>query len=584
MYALKIATLIACAASLGAQEQAAWATRTISIQDLAGFDRRAPVPPAGQLIGGDFDTFRASMLSEGHEEWHIGSEIVEEVTRNSASFDDLEGADELDFRSSGGRFSISGNAATVKEVVDRIAFIAGVVSRPITIEAALYEADAAERIEDVLGAEPASQLAARLPRLWHARTAVRSGQTATLAQQRSRRIIRGHQVEVSINQWVADPVIVPVFEGVHVRVQPHRIPGQDRIVLFGHAVVAELEGPVVARPSGVVQIGSSDVPRVANSQFTFSGLVEADGGALVCSMLGDRATGRSYVLVVSATLGEPGPKSQAPIDLIPISALTTRSLSWRAAPQPPQENQYVGGINLLDGETVEEAERLEADHIHEVATYAIERDGDFHSSMHVAGGYLWVMGPEGERRRVRAVVEVLHRQWLRGATLDVESLSGSRRSDPSSRVFGAGDELGAGDIVHRIRIPALLGRPHAVLRGVESLTVTDLTAQIAEGAAASTAMVANVFDGILVNALVTDGAAGLAVDFDLQTESQSGQERRPSEILNGPDLYLPVSSRGSATHTGLIAPGTFVELGCSGQARLGTESVQLLQRVRVTPR
>ena len=175
-------------------------------------------------------------------------------------------------------------------------------------------------------------------------------------------------------------------------------------------------------------------------------------------------------------------------------------------------------------------------------------------------GYLIVFGDSDAQGRVVASLTRFQQEWLR--TMQVEATTSMESIGSEPGVFQRGvSSDGASATLHRVCFPALLGRPHFALRGLESTTIQDLEVEIAQRSAASNPIVVSTFSGVFVSILPYAQLEGIGAHVEIDLGQVAPTLRRPVETKTGGDLYLPQTDRSTFEHDGPVPLERPLELG-----------------------
>jgi hypothetical protein len=475
---------------------------------------------------------------------------------------------------------IAGSEDDVRRAREVVRGVGDVVGRPIRITVTVFRPGAIEEAKVVLppgGSEPQVR---GFEVLWEANTLTRSAVPVALTNERFTRFVRDLEVEVAQRADIGDPKTDVMFEGVRVVVEPHSLATNDGILLFGQIAVGERRGPVTTRSTGILDYPSIDVPLVETNCAAVSGLVE-DGGGLLLTIGGSLHGGGRTAVAISARFERPRADPGSRVAIYPTSALTTRGFDAMVAtndddssrlyrstdsPFPIVKRYQPPGFGVVDRSTLED-----------MATSAVAgRDG---VKVWSVGEFLAVSGDRDAQAAVASVLGQLEQQWLR--TVQVDVATEQRATNGGDGVFRRGDaNEPAGEPLHRVSLPALLGRPHFVIRGLESTAIQDLDVEIAQRAQASDPKVVSTFSGLVASLVPYGTERGVAADLSIDVAFVPTPIRRPVESRTGGDLYPPQTDYARFSHAGAIVLGEDRDLGDGPLVRLDGSVRQTRQKIR----
>lgn len=474
-----------------------------------------------------------------------------------------------------------GDPGTVAEVGRALEQLARVVARPITVQAALYERGDGAAPDPFLSPGQVQELQGGAP-LWRATAVVRAGGRVALGNEQWTRYVADVDVEVAQKSTIADPKIDSFFEGVRLLIEPHALAGTEELAVFCWCALGWRRAPPERRSAVAGSQPVLDAPNVNLNTARMSGRI-ADRGGLALTVDGAAEGGSRLVLVVSAHHSEPPAEAPAPLHLIPISALTTKS--FRTAPRLPrgypelpghegyQREGQLAPYGLVDSDTLL---RLVGD------AAAGQMTGDEVSQ---SGSFLVVEGPGSARARVERAVQRLQDRWLRNAEIRARTRLMPVGAGPAPFGRGSGAETaGEGRDLHAVALPALLDREHIVNRGSETTVIRDYDVEIAAKAAASNPIVQEVFTGVSVAVRPYSSIRGMGADVLVDLSTGGKLDRRPAETDQIGDLYLSSDGRARFRQNDGWRPGQDVSLGWGPVVEIEGRSWRTSQEVRITPR
>ncbi len=471
---------------------------------------------------------------------------------------------------------VTGDPQVAGNAVASLRSVEATLARSIEIRAALYEWDDQPVPPPVVSPDRLANLIGDRAPLWSAKTHTRSDAAVGLGQEQWTHYVGDVNVEVAQDSRIGDPVVRVMFEGVRLVVDPHSLIGTDDLVLLCQYAFGQRRKPVALRYTGIQDLPSLDVPEVNMD----SGLASAripNGGAMIGSFHSADGAGSRMLLVVSATHDDPEPTRLEALRPLPVSALLAGST--RGFPQPAV------GDRLLPRKLGETLDRILApDELVDLVVDNVDPDA-WGDTAHIdySRGHLWLRGDQAVIDRVEALLTQLQNRWLRNA--EVELVTALQPASPSQGPFAktTGSE-DAGTYLHRVVIPALVGRAHIVVHGVETMSVRDMDVEIAQEASISNPVVDPVFSGIYASVLPYEGARGAGSLADVELAWVAPLQPRATSNRAGGDLYLPSSGISRFAHDGLIESGQAIDLGSGPAVTVDDQTYRTRQSLRVTLR
>ena len=542
--------------------------RTVPIRNIVGAETVIHHAPFGSMLNVSEDF--VDLVNCDLSERRVSADFVLEFMRQAVERVYPDESQELVSAVVRSRLALSGP----KQVVDRAVAISRVleatVAAPIVVEARLFALPDREDLSTVLSPKDVEHWFKPLDfTRWESRSVTRSGHTTVLAQERHRQYLRDCDVEVAQDQSISDPIIATLFEGVHLKVEPHALPASEDLVLYCDVALGELMDEIEARSTGVTGMAALDVPRIGNNHASFSGRIE-NGGALVVTFSGSADAGSRYALAVSARR-ESERRQDPHLSAWPISALTSWSLTTGVRVSDMRYNTDDHSIFPLHDVEVEGA--LDTDTVLEMLYHvlepAVDNDEVFVQS---SGGWVFVIGEQAARDTALEALTTMHDQWVRSAECEVVSRVKEIRP-------GQPDEW-AGTL-HRVRLPVIMGRPHFVLRGIESTNLQDVQVEIAQEASAADPIVVSTFAGVFASIRVFDSIDGVAASASIELTHAGHAQRRAAETRHGGDLFLANTARSRFVHNGAVRSGQSIELGDAGIVDDGAKQYRIRQSLKV---
>lgn len=538
--------------------------RVISIRQVSGA-ARAPQPPRLRTL------LQAPAVSLSHsllEDWNGDRSLVKpegfRLLVERLLPEGIRAAPEVSITAHRGRLVISGPPEAVESIVRVVRSTAAALVRDVEIRATLYRAPARD-VPVVAGATELREITADLRPVWRARAVTRAGNPVALANERLTPYLATVVVEVASRAQIGAPAMWTLFEGVRLVVQPHVLAGSRDVVLMCQVAVGERRGELRTISTGVQGLPNLDVPDLDVLLGAFSGRVP-DGGALLVSCRATRELGGSFLLVVSARQRQAPPPPAEDLAYLPVSALLSASLRSEARVVDPDDS----------GSRLQLAPQLEFDapspasdagfstgeitNLLRDLVGAGNREGSFVERI---GGHLVIRDRPEFVRAAAALITELEDRSLRTVAVSVSSVR---------------DATERSEVVQRIDLPVLLGRPHAMVCGRETTALADFEAEIAERSAISYPVVRRVFAGLLVTADIYGEEDSRVLRAEVVAAGMSEPRRRPTGGKGGGELFVPRVTNAHHAYDGPLGDGV-VDLGL-GPVFDGTPTRQIL---RVTP-
>ncbi|MCA8941670.1 MAG: hypothetical protein KDB80_03845 [Planctomycetes bacterium] len=568
-------------ATTAAPQEPTRVMRTVPVGDLAGFELPFHRTPFGSLLRVEDEG--VELIDHDVAERGIAGDYLVELVRTSVERMDPEAVDELVVAVVDSRLALSGPPAAVDRAVAVIRALDASVGRPIIIEASLVEFRTGFGPLDVrLDRDALARALDGKRTRWNSRSVTRSGRATVLSQAKFTQFVYDCDVEVAQDQSISDPQVRTMFEGIHLEVEPHAIPDSEDLVLFGHAVLGDRCGDIETRSTGIDAMTALDVPRVANNQLEFSGRIP-NGGALVACFDGAEDSGSRFALIVSAS--QPREDRQVPgMRAFPVSALTSRSLVSSVRARGVRFDHEAHSVFPL--RVGEPGGAMGVDTVYEILSHVLEPQLDEGQvDILMVAGWALTFGRDDVIETTREALVAMHDQWIRSAACDlwawVDDLDGGAEAAFDGRP-DANPNLPA--MLHHVRLPVILGRPHFVVHGVESTVVHDVGVEIAQEASAVNPIVTSTFGGLFASLVVQDGIDALSVQCDVDLSQLLRTRRHAAETRHGGDLHLPSTERLRYVHAGPIETGKVLEFGDGGSITDGARRFRVRQAMRVERR
>lgn len=484
---------------------------------------------------------------------------------------------------SGMMLRVAGSPDEVQMAESAVHALTRAFVRNIRIEAELYRISDRGAFPAVATSDQLARLAAErnLLRVWRGTALCAAGNLVSLGKDRHTSYVHDVNVEVAQSAKIGDTETSTLFEGVRVSVEPHALAGTTDVVLHAQFAFGEQRRPLETRSAGTDEIPDVDVPALDCTSGSMSGRIPS-GSALLLSVQGHEAGGANMLLALRASTDQPGGGEVRDVSVIPITALVSEALRWRvyAAPEDLPENK----CSLLMTRDAQEIAfgPSERDDLQDLMQRALGIDDSETEWLEIERGHAVVRGSAAVREAAVRVVSGLQDQLLDTFQVDMTTtLDGAHFGDG---VFprSAAPTSSANDHLHRVTFPALVGRPHAIVRGHETTVIRENDVEIAQKAQITDPVIEQVFSGVVVSTLVYPQQASLGVEADIELRQVPPAQRRSPQIKDGGALYLPTTNRARFTHGGPIAPGQPLDLGDGPTVNVGEKSYRTRQALRVT--
>jgi hypothetical protein len=565
----------------GARPAAAREIRHVPIREWIATSPAPLMPRLGSFLGflppPDPAYFLLGSLEEDRQ--LIGRETIADLVRRFSPVDWDE--PDLELGVEGSTLRISGPPDKVHLVEATVSKLTRAMVHNLRIQAELYRISENRDFPALATSDQLDGISRGLQRIWVASATCPSGNVISLSKDRTTNYVYDVNVEVAQEAKIGDPQIAALFEGIRIAVEPHVLTESSDLVLYTQFAFGEQRQPLVSRGSGHNDMPSLDVPSVNSNSGVFSGRVR-NGGALLLSVQGESAGGGSMLLVVSATRQDSDDSTGEELGIFPVSALLSPALRLTVT-------------NTSDDSYTESPFRLEHAERQDRSLGPRDQDGMFNlisnalgfddgEELSIQGGHVIVKGRPETRRSAMRIVRGLQDQWLTAARVALHTtLHEVHFSDTVFPKGGAGPVAGAEvRSLHRITFPALLGRPHTVIRGHESTVIRDIDVEIAQNSSISDPIVDQIFSGVILSLYVFPQQRGVGIETELDLLHVPAPQRRPRETKDGGDLYLPRTARSRFSHSGSVPSGQDLFLGEGPTMRIGQRSFRTRQTLRIT--
>ena len=371
----------------------------------------------------------------------------------------------------GGNLILLGHGGVIAQLRNDLDALRRAVTRPLTVEVALWAADDEAPRTGILDAASYDAFVANREPLWRRRSVTRSNRPVSLDSSHWNSYVRDVDVEIASKSWIHRPSSDAYFEGNHVVVLPHALTNSNEFVAHVQFAHSARQGDTGRISTGIPDAPQLDSIRLATMTGTFSGRFE-NGGALCTMMTGDADAGAAAVLTVRISARPTAAGAHTITDGVsafPVSALTSMALLGRVGPPPLAPR--IGDPHSIDLEFENEGEgfgHLSADRLSDLLYSAFIAADEDETQIRIGGGYLFVHGSKAASERAGELVQGLQDRILRAVTLH-----------HSVRGQGPGSNA-----LHEFVVPSLTGRYVTVARRFETNIIGQLNVEVAEEAKA----------------------------------------------------------------------------------------------------
>ena len=521
--------------------------RIVPLDDLVGHSPapRVPMPPfardknvfqwpSGLLVDDDGERIDADSIGELVAQWadRLGGEAELSLTPHSQSL------------------WLRGDERIVERSAEFVRGLVPALAAPLLVEAWLVEGDANDG--EMLGTTFASgQHPLRERATWHATTRTRSGRTATLARWTTSGYVARVDMSVASESVNIVPEIMDLGSGVHLAVEPHALSSSRDLVVFGHLAVAARRPNAVERPVAPEGQPWIELPVLDDLVMTFSARIP-DGGGCAVGLLGAADTGSSKILVLRVGREAPAAADSAQgVAVLPIGALTRPPLGGRIV-LPGRGEEAYPVIPPAFAEDRGEPPIAGEDLVDLILNAALAEVGDGGDpSAHRFGDAIVLLGPAAALDRARATVAGLEELLLKHTTVVLRTSRGD-------------------DTLHELVFPAMLGRQHFALRGIETRVVREFFGNVAQKISAIIPGVRPSFAGVQAAVKPSPALAG-GVFVEACIEWFETQQQRPHRIGGDqPAEWSDVAERRTRFHhAGPVEQGQAIHFGDGPSATSG---------------
>lgn len=552
-------------------------TRFVPIREWVTPSTKPLMPRLGSFLGKPYGN-RSIQLIGDQESTTSSDEMIDLVRQLTGdALDEFEVSIEV----VGATMRVSGPPDQLRLVEDTVHQLTTTMVHSLQLRAELFRVPEARLFPASAAKADLDRIRSGLQRIWSGSASCESGRTVSLNKDLITAYVYDVDVEIAQDAKIGDPVTAELFEGVRLLIEPHALTSSSDLVLYAQFAFGELREPTGNRPTGVKDLPSLDVPHLDCNSGTISGRI-SDGGALLLSVQGDPAGGGNMLLMITAQHQGQANSDGDTFSAFPVSALLSQSMRTNVANSPPDEEEPGGELLNLKPTTEGEGALGPRDPgglldlIH--ATVNTEDEMLMMSRKH-----LLVSGSKATRQAVRDIVQRLQERWLKTARVDVQTTMKEMYYGHSAfPKAGATTNNDAPRTLHHITFPALLGRPHSMIRGHETTVIRESEVEIAQKSSLSDPIIGKIFSGVVLSFYAYPQQRGLGVESDLDLFDVATPRRRASETKDGGDLFLPSMGRARFNHRGPASSGADLVLGEGPTVRIGDRNFRTRQVLRVT--
>jgi len=552
-------------------------TRFVPVREWIAPAPRAVQPPFGSFLGNpDPDP---PILLIGDKEYSLDTGEIADLVQTLANVDaDQTG---LNVEMHGSALLISGTPAAVQLAEDAARSLTAAMTREVRVQAELFRVPDIRSFPATATNDELTGITSGLQRIWRGVASGQSGETLSLSKDLLTSYVYDVDVEIAQEAKIGDPVTVALFEGVRLAIEPHALTASTDLVVCAQFSFGELRGSPVNHPTGIKDTPSVDVPDLDCNSGAISGRIP-NGGALLLSVQGDAEAGSNMLLAITATHDDQRADGNDSFAAYPVSALISQSIRDKVS-NAPREDRFGGNLNPATAPASSDAlgphrDSLLLDMIH--SSIGFDGDGEMLS---VTRKHLLVIGDGAKQQAVRSSIQRMQDRWLKTVRVDIETTMREIRYGNS--VFaksGSFDNSDASRPLHRVTFPALLGRPHAIIRGRETTVISDNDVEVAQKATISDPIVTPVFSGVFLSFYAYPQSEGVGVEAELDLSDSWSTRRRTSNFAEAGDLFLPTMSHARLSHRGAAASGREISLGEGPALQRGEANFRTRQALRVT--
>lgn len=441
---------------------------------------------------------------------------------------------QLRWNGAGGNLLIAGEAASVTTCRNQVQALLRVLTRPVQLEFAVWDATDRTSPASVLdGAAFAEFSKDRQPWLRLVDT-VAVDRVATLSRLREQTYVQSVGGEVAQKSSINDPLMATYREGAIAVAKALPLAGSDELVLHAQFALAQRRGIPRALQTGMANAPDVELPTLETCLGTFSGRIP-NGGALAVVLRGHPALGGQFVVTLRATAAAAQlPAAEKGLALLPVGALVDASLlPVRATKEQPEQEPLSCGFVPID-QLVDMAQAAVA-------------DGNV--GVHVVGSHLLLTGDATAMASVGALVRSLQDRLLRTTTVVANGAVPTTGDGAQER----------GPALYELAAPTLVGRSLQLARLLETNGVKDVEVVIAQEASMAVPLVESLQAGTWIQATTTPADSTIHLDLGLRCNLAAAPLAR-SIMPNGVVTPFDISCN-RVEHRGLVVNGLPIDHG-----------------------
>ncbi|GAB4151766.1 MAG: hypothetical protein Fur0037_20520 [Planctomycetota bacterium] len=522
----------------------------VEIFDLRALRWEAPAsppPPIAHLL--DRSGMRSSLLDEDLSPSFRAEKAADWLGNlNKEALEQGRGQ----LRAEGTWLVMQADSSLLPQLKEQLEALTAILTRPIEIEACLYEAPASGTWPPVLTAGAFAERTRGHDPLWRSTSRTRYAGRVELGRENWTSYVRSVYAEVAQNTKSVAPAIGRFFSGVRVSALPFALAGSEDVVLHAQFAVAEPR-EVLSRPTGFPGQANLETPVLEYAVGAMSGRVPP-GGALAVTFTGSPTSGKRCVLTLRAILPAPRPPFRVgKCMLFPIGALTSNGLAksrrvpWKDSDeddlvQESEDEEVQPGISLAELESL-------------LQSAAGSENAE------VSMGRLWarVAGSEPALQRAQKAIVAIEDRLPRNEDLALRLVP---LAAPSAGLLPGR----AGNPLHEFRTPSLPGRTVCFQRGVAMTAPIEIAVELAQDSAIQIPSVISRSTGAFGSAVAAETPQGRHLRLFASFASEVESVRRVLE--SGGVLVLPRPDIVDASWDGLAKGEADVDLGEGPRCRV----------------
>ena len=519
----------------------------------------------------------------------LGRGELEELVLSSMRGDD----DEISASLQAANLFLEGPEEGLAEAEELVNALRGAVARRTEIRARLFRVETDTPYPAMASAADLRPLVADLSTIWEGVTTALSGQQVSLALTKLTRYVNEVQTEVAQDSSIYDPETGTMFEGIDLVVESHSMIASGDRALYCQFALAERNRGIQLLSTGVRNMMSIGIPDLSTTSGSFSGRVQ-NGGALLVSIQSRAGEGSNLLLVLQVRDLDQG-QAMAPVGktlLLPVSAITSKSLRDRPAPVPADGVAYTNGRYpaLSDGFGFPEMDAgpsIEGGHLVELISQSLGELADEEDSYlteisnGLAAGYLIVQGSEALHAGARRVLGSLEDRMVQSVQVQVRSRL--PEISPSTSIFSqvGASSAGEGPTQKVVTFPTMLDHSSLVFSGTETAVVQDYDVEIAQEKSSVNPVVFTVFKGLSVTVSPAMHGEDLGAEVDVAVSYFPEPTLQRMGWEEGGDLFHLQLQRAEFHQDGPVQAGTHAFLGWGPRIQDGGVTRQSNLTVRI---